>query len=81
MSKQFDFNYSDLETDMFASDLNGDVDFSDPEALNFSDSLDQKGRKPKARGRKGNPNLRNKEPETRTRQNYKKLDNGDRGYK
>lgn len=49
-----------------------------PEALNFTDNMDQQA-KAKPRKGKGSPQS-NKAPKLRSRGNYQKLDKGQRGY-
>ena len=55
-------------------------DLSNPEALNFGSSISKPDKKTKTRGRKGNKEITNNS-QPRERQNYQKLDKGDRGYR
>lgn len=69
------------EDDQGLSDYPSEEELSNPEALNFGNNMTQtKGKKTKTRGRKGNPQLK-QDNSLKERQNYQKLDKGDRGYR
>jgi len=55
-------------------------DLSNPEALNFGSGISKPDKKTKTKGRKGNKEITNNS-QLRERQDYQKLDKGDRGYK